>query len=101
MTRKTKSSLPTGREGRKTLTTSGKADLKREWNMIGSHYYADRDIGTDTDSRLSVMDTAVIAMVNLYLKSLSSGDCNILLWQTKNIFQFTHVFWRIATCQVQ
>ena len=71
MTQKRKNSLHTGREGRKALTARERADLRWEEDML---------TGSDAVTvGLDVMDTAVIAMVNLYLKSLSSSERYIIL----------------------
>ena len=73
MTQKQGNSLPTGREGRKALTTSGEANQKLEEDIITSE-----DSG-GWNSDIGIMDTAVIAMVNLYLKNIPLSErCNIL-----------------------
>ena len=81
MTKKRKNSLPTGRGGQKALTTRENAEQKREGD-ISAVMDADSmngEVGADSGGRLDIMDTAVIAMVNLYLKSLSSSERYIIL----------------------
>ena len=80
MTQKRKNSLPTGEEGRKALSTREKGKSKREEDIITS-LEAANDAEVDM-CRGDIMDKAVIAMVNLYLKSLSSSERYIVL---KNI----------------
>ena len=72
---KRRDSLPTGREGRKALTTGRYADLRREEDIITS-LEAANDAEVD---RGDIMDKAVIAMVNLYLKNIPLSErCSIL-----------------------
>ena len=73
MTREKGNSLPTGREGRKAPITGRDADRKLEEDIITSE-----DSG-GWNSDIGIMDTAVIAMVNLYLKNIPLSErCNIL-----------------------
>ena len=85
MTQKRKNSLSTGEEGRKALTTRGKGKSKLEEDinlgMVGGDISGgmNGEVGGDISGSLDVMDKAVIAMVNLYLKSLSSNERYIVL----------------------
>ena len=74
---KRENGLPTGGGGRK-------ADFRREED-ISAATGADSmngEVGEDSGSSLDIMDTSVIAMVNLYLKNISSSERYIIL---KNI----------------
>ena len=73
MTREQGNSLPTGEEGRKAPITSRDADQKLEEDIIISE-----DSG-GWNGDIGIMDTAVIAMVNLYLKNIPLSErCKIL-----------------------
>ena len=54
------------------LPTGGQADQKREGDISAA-------TGEDSGGSLDIMDTAVIAMVNLYLKNISSSERYIIL----------------------
>ena len=75
MTQKRKNSLPTGRGERKAPTTGGQAGQKLEEDInLGAD-----SMNGDVGGNLDIMDTAVIAMVNLYLKSIPLSErCSIL-----------------------
>ena len=85
MTQKRKNSLPTGEEGRKALSTREKGKSKREEDIVaggdisGGMDSMNGEVGSDISGSLDVMDKAVIAMVNLYLKNLSSSERYIIL----------------------
>ena len=55
------------------LPTGGQADQKREGDITTG------EVGAGLNGNLDIMDTAVIAMVNLYLKNISSSERYIIL----------------------
>ena len=60
------------------LPTGGQANLRREENMLTGRDGADSMNG-EVGGEIGIMDTAVIAMVNLYLKNIPLSErCSIL-----------------------
>ena len=55
------------------LPTGGQAEQKREGDITTG------EVGAGLNGNLDIMDTAVIAMVNLYLKNISSSERYIIL----------------------
>ena len=85
MTQEKGNSLLTGKEGRKAPITGKDADQKLEEDIITSE---------DNGGSIGIMDTAVIAMVNLYLKNIPLSErCKIL----ESVVHFPAVFTTVSS----